>query len=181
MADDDPPGPGGSRRTWLVPLGAAAALIAGAESLSVSWNVNAPLDAAGGFAIRWGTENAVHETGELTVTLSEDQDRGASWAPNIDVGAGLGGDQFRPRAVVDVARNVYVVFQDTTDGARIVASRFDSEGSFAPPLAPSAVAGGMGVVGDNPTVATDRYGTVYVAWEENRDGPSPRVFFNRAE
>jgi hypothetical protein len=115
------------------------------------------------------------------VYFSSSSDQGASWETNVNVGAGLGGDQFRPRAVIDIARNVYVVFQDTTNGARVVFSRFNAQGSFDPPLAPSSQAGMAGVVGDHPTVAADRYGTVYVAWEENREGPTPRIFFNRAE
>jgi hypothetical protein len=106
---------------------------------------------------------------------------GATWSRNVDVGAGLGGDQFRPRAVVDVAGNVYVTFQDTTSGARVVFTRFNATGSFDPPLQPSSVAGSGGVVGDRPAVATDRYGTVYLAWEENRGGPSSRIVFSRAE
>jgi hypothetical protein len=115
------------------------------------------------------------------VFFSQSDDQGASWATNVNVGAGLGGDQFSPRAVIDIARNVYVAFQDTTSGARVVFSRFNALGSFDPPLAPSAQAGMAGVVGDHPSVAADRYGTVYVAWEENRDGATPSVFFNRAE
>jgi hypothetical protein len=38
-----------------------------------------------------------------------------------------------------------------------------------------------GVVGDARTVATDRYGGVYVAWQENREGPDPHIFFARAQ
>lgn len=41
--------------------------------------------------------------------------------------------------------------------------------------------GAGGVVGDYPTVATDRYGAVYVAWQENRNGPNTDIFFARAE
>jgi hypothetical protein len=85
------------------------------------------------------------------------------------------------RAVVDVAGSAYVTFQDTTSGARVVFTRFNATGSFDPPLQPSRVAGSGGVVGDRPAVATDRYGTVYLAWEENRGGPTPRIVFSRAE
>jgi hypothetical protein len=35
--------------------------------------------------------------------------------------------------------------------------------------------------GDEPTVAADRYGGVYVAWQENRDGSDTDVFFARAQ
>jgi len=101
--------------------------------------------------------------------------------PNIEVGSGLGGDQFRPDAVVDVARNVYVAFQDTTSGAEVVFSRFNASGTFDPPLAPSTRAGSAGVVADNPSVATDRYGAVYLAWDENRSGPEKDVVFARAD
>jgi hypothetical protein len=71
--------------------------------------------------------------------------------------------------------------EDTTSGARVVFTRFNATGSFDPPLQPSRVAGSGGVVGDRPAVATDRYGTVYLAWEENRGGPTPRIVFSRAE
>ncbi|MCP4204006.1 MAG: hypothetical protein GY769_18970 [bacterium] len=37
--------------------------------------------------------------------------------------AGYSDDQFRPQAVVEVARNVYVAFQDTTDGQRVFFAR----------------------------------------------------------
>jgi hypothetical protein len=119
--------------------------------------------------------------GGANVYFSLSSDGGATWAANVDVGAGLGGDQFRPRAVVDVAGNVYVTFQDTTSGARVVFTRFNATGSFDPPLQPSRMAGSGGVVGDRPAVATDRYGTVYLAWEENRGGPATRIVFSRAE
>jgi hypothetical protein len=118
--------------------------------------------------------------GGANVYFSSSSDGGASWAPNVDVGVGLGGDQFRPQAVVDVANNVYVAFQDTSDGQKVVFSRFNDMGGFDPPLAPSTRAGAMGIVGDHPTVATDLFGGVYVAWEENRNGPSTDIFFAQA-
>lgn len=104
--------------------------------------------------------------GGANVYFATSDDGGQSWSPNVDVGAGLGGDQFHPQAVVDVASNVYVAFQDTTDGQKVVFSRFNEEGTFDPPLASSTKAGQEGIVGDYPSVATDLYGTVYVAWED---------------
>ncbi|WP_434041342.1 MULTISPECIES: hypothetical protein [Sorangium] len=119
--------------------------------------------------------------GGANVYFATSDGGGQSWSPNVDVGAGLGGDQFHPQAVVDVASNVYVAFQDTTDGQKVVFSRFNEEGTFDPPLAPSTKAGQGGVVGDYPSVATDLFGAVYVAWEENRGGPDLDVVFARAE
>ncbi len=119
--------------------------------------------------------------GGANVYFSWSEDWGATWEPSVDVGAGLGGDQFQPQAVIDVAGNVYVAMQDTTDGARVIFTRFNSEGSFDPPLAPSSEAGSSGTVADHPVVATDRYGAVYVAWEENRGGPDTDIIFARAE
>lgn len=119
--------------------------------------------------------------GGSNVYFSVSQDAGVTWSANVDVGVGLGGDQFRPEAVVDVASNVYVAFQDTSDGQKVVFSRFNEEGTFDPPLVPGTRAGESGIVGDDPSVATDAYGTVYVAWEENRDGPDADVVFARAE
>ena len=84
-------------------------------------------------------------------------------------------------AVIDIAGNVYVAFQDTTQGARVIFSRFNAIGSFDPALVPSTKAGMAGVVADRPSVATDRYGTVYLAWQENRLGPTNEVVFSRAE
>ncbi|WP_434042569.1 MULTISPECIES: hypothetical protein [Sorangium] len=108
----------------------------------------------------------------MAAPFATSDDGGQSWSPNVAVGAGLGGDQFDPQAVVDVASNVYVAFQDTTDGQKVVFSRFNEEGTFDPPLAPSTKGGQEGIVGDYPSVATDLFGTVYVAWEENRGGPA---------
>ena len=118
--------------------------------------------------------------GGANVYFSWSDDWGESWEDNIDVGAGMGGDQFRPQAVVDVAGNVYVAMQDTSSGRRVVFSRFNAEGSFDPPLIPSGQAGAAGVVADNPAVAADHYGAVFVAWEEDRHG-NVDIFFARAE
>ena len=140
-------------------------------------NVSAAVDPqTGEFFATWEDRR-----GGANVFFSTSKDGGASWAPNVDVGAGLGGDQFHPRAVVDVAGNVYVALQDTTNGQRVVFSRFNENGTFDPPLAPSTVAGQGGVVGDHPSVATDLFGTIYVAWEENRNGPDLDVVFARAD
>jgi hypothetical protein len=119
--------------------------------------------------------------GGANVYFSWSEDHGVTWVPNVDVGAGLGGDQFHPDAVVDIAHNVYVAFQDTTAGARVVFSRFNVDGTFDPPLETSTAAGAGGVVADFPSVATDRYGAVYVAWEENRGGPDTDIIFARGE
>jgi hypothetical protein len=119
--------------------------------------------------------------GGANVYFSLSSNGGMTWARNIDVGAGLGGDQFNPMAVIDAAGNVYVAFQDTTQGARVVFSRFNAMGSFDPPLVPSTRAGMAGVVADRPSVTTDRYGTVYLAWHENRLGPTNEIVFSRAE
>jgi hypothetical protein len=119
--------------------------------------------------------------GGANVYFSWSEDHGVTWVPNIDVGAGLGGDQFHPDAVVDIAHNVYVAFQDTTAGARVVFSRFNADGTFDPPLETSTAAGMAGVVADFPSVATDRYGAVYVVWEENRGGPDTDIIFARGE
>jgi hypothetical protein len=98
----------------------------------------------------------------------------------VQVGVGLNGDQFHPQAAFDVAANVYVAFQDTTAGQKILFSRFNEQGGFDPPLAPSTRAGAAGVAADYPTVATDRFGSVYVAWQENRNGADTDIFFARA-
>ncbi|MBI5542908.1 MAG: exo-alpha-sialidase [Deltaproteobacteria bacterium] len=110
--------------------------------------------------------------GGASVRFTWSEDWGATFKPSIDVGAGLGGDQFHPRATIDPARNVYVAFQDTTNGARVVFSRFSSGGTFDPPLSPSRSAGSGGVAADFPAVATDRHGTVYVAWRRTAAAPS---------
>lgn len=106
---------------------------------------------------------------------------GQTWLANVDVGVGLSGDQFHPQAAVDVAGNVYVAFQDTTAGQKILFSRFNEQGGFDPPLEPSTRAGAEGISADFPTVATDRFGAVYLAWQENRNGPDTDVFFARAQ
>ena len=76
---------------------------------------------------------------------------------------------------------MYVAFQDTTSGQKVLFSRFNEEGTFDPPLAPSSEAGAGGISADWPSVATDRFGSVYVAWQENRNGAQVDVFFARAE
>jgi hypothetical protein len=119
--------------------------------------------------------------GGANVYFTFSENWGMTWTRNIDVGAGFQGDQFRPRTVVDAAHNVYVAFQDTSNGQRVLFSRFNTMGTFDPPLQPSRAAGMGGVVADYPAVATDRYGAVYVAWQENRNGPDIDIFFARAE
>lgn len=118
--------------------------------------------------------------GGANVYFSWSEDWGETWEENVDVGAGLGGDQFRPQAVVDIAGNVYVAMHDRSEGHRIVFTRFNAEGSFDPPLIPSSEAGAAGVVADHPAVAADHYGAVYVVWQEDRHGDND-IFFARGE
>jgi hypothetical protein len=133
-----------------------------------------------------------HRTGQVMATwedrrgganiyFSRSFDGGITWEPNIDTAAGLSGDQFHPLAVVDPGRNVYVVFLDTTNGQRPLFSRFNPDGTFDPPLEVSTAAGQAGAAADEPTVAMDEYGTVFVAWTENREGAETDLFFARAE
>ena len=56
--------------------------------------------------------------GGANVYFSWSEDWGQTWEDNIDVHAGMGGDQFRPQAVVDVAGSVYVaMLLPAADGA----------------------------------------------------------------
>jgi hypothetical protein len=119
--------------------------------------------------------------GGANVYFSRSFDDGATWEPNLETGAGLGGDQFTPQAVIDPGRNAYVFFVDTTDGRRPLFSRFNPDGTFDPPLQASERAGKAGASANNPSVATDRYGTIYAVWSENRGGPDINLFFARAE
>jgi hypothetical protein len=119
--------------------------------------------------------------GGANVYFSRSFDNGASWEPNLETGAGLGGDQFTPQAAIDPGRNAYVLFIDTTDGRRPLFSRFNPDGTFDPPLEASDRAGKAGAAANNPSVATDRYGTIYAVWSENRDSPDLNIYFARAE
>lgn len=119
--------------------------------------------------------------GGANVFFSASNNNALSWDLNIRPGTGLTGDQFRPKAVVDPGRNVYVIFQDTTNGQRPLFSRFNPDGTFDPPLVVSEAAGRAGTVGDNPDVVIDNFGTIYVTWDENRDSPDVDIYFARAE
>jgi hypothetical protein len=119
--------------------------------------------------------------GGANVYFSHSFDNGATWEPNLETGAGLGGDQFTPQAAIDPGRNAYVFFVDTTDGRRPLFSRFNPDGTFDPPLEASERAGKAGAAANNPSVATDRYGTIYAVWSENRDSPDLNIFFARAD
>ncbi len=119
--------------------------------------------------------------GGANVFFSSSDDNGQTWLVNIETGAGLSGDQFTPKAVVDPGRNIYVVFLDTSDGKRPMFSRFNPEGTFDPPLPVSTAAGMAGAEARNPAVAIDNFGTIYVTWAENRDSPNVDIYFARAE
>lgn len=119
--------------------------------------------------------------GGANVYFSRSLDGGVTWSPNVQTGAGLSGDQFTPRAAVDPGRNVYVVFIDSTNGRRPMFTRFNPNGSFDPPLPVSTQAGTGGAAANDPAVALDAYGTIYVTWTENRGSPDQDVFFARAE
>lgn len=115
------------------------------------------------------------------VYFARSLDEGATFEPSVDVGVGLSGDQFQPRAVADPGRNVYVLFIDQSQGQKPLFSRFNPEGGFDPALSPSTQAGQGGVAASDAVVAVDLYGTVYAAWAENRGSSVPGVFFARAE
>jgi hypothetical protein len=67
-----------------------------------------------------------------------------------------------------------------TDDVYVGWDAFLGEGNTDIYLSTSANAGqSFGPV--TPSVATDRYGAVYVAWEENRGGPDTDIIFARGE
>ena len=119
--------------------------------------------------------------GGANVFFASSEDNGLTWGTNIQTGAGLGGDQFTPQAVVDPGRNVYVVFGDTTDGWRVVFSRFNPDRTFDPPLPVSTAAGKAGAVAEHPAVTIVRFGSIFVTWSENRASPNVDIYFARAE
>ena len=119
--------------------------------------------------------------GGANIFFSSSEDNGLTWGANIETGAGLAGDQFTPRAVVDPGRNIYVAFIDTSDGQRPMFSRFNPEQTFDPPLPVSTAAGMAGAAARHPTVAIDKFGTIYVTWSENRSSPDVDIYFARAE
>lgn len=119
--------------------------------------------------------------GGANIFFASSEDNGLTWGTNIETGAGLAGDQFTPKAVVDPGRNSYVVFIDTSDGHRPMFSRFNPDRTFDPPLPVSTAAGKAGATARNPAVAIDKFGSIFVTWSENRGSPNVDVYFARAE
>ncbi len=119
--------------------------------------------------------------GGANIFFASSEDNGLTWGTNIETGAGLAGDQFTPKAVVDPGRNSYVVFIDTSDGHRPMFSRFNPDKTFDPPLPVSTAAGKAGATAQNPAVAIDKFGSIFVTWSENRCSPNVDVYFARAE
>jgi hypothetical protein len=119
--------------------------------------------------------------GGANIFFALSEDNGLTWGTNIETGAGLDGDQFTPRAVVDPGRNSYVIFIDTSDGQKPMFSRFNPDRTFDPPLPVSTAAGAAGAAAQNPAVAIDKFGSIFVTWSENRGSPDIDVYFARAE
>ena len=115
------------------------------------------------------------------VYFSRSTNGGSVWETNLDSGNGLAGDQFQPVADVDPGRNVFVLFIDTSNGHRPLFNRFNALGVFETPKEVSAVAGTSGAVAKDPALTIDKFGRVYVAWSENRDGPVDNIFFARGQ
>lgn len=115
------------------------------------------------------------------VYFSRSTNGGSVWEANLDSGNGLAGDQFEPVADIDPGRNVFVLFIDTSSGARPLFNRFNALGVFETPKEVSSLAGTAGAVAKNPALIIDKLGRVYVAWSENRDGPVDNIFFARGQ
>jgi hypothetical protein len=60
-------------------------------------------------------------------------------------------------------------------------SRFNPDRTFDPPLPVSTAAGVAGAAAQNPAVAIDKFGSIFVSWSENRNSPNVDVYFARAE
>jgi len=119
--------------------------------------------------------------GGANIYYAQSLDSGITFTANVQTGAGLSGDQFTPKAVVDAGRNVYVLFIDNSDGQKPMFSRLNSDGGFDPALPVSTQAGTAGTAAKEPWVFVDNYGTVFTVWAENRGGPVDYIFFARAE
>ena len=116
------------------------------------------------------------------VYFTRSLDGGVTWdQENLDSGNGLQGDQSQPVAEVDPGRNVFVLFIDTNNGARPFFNRFNALGVFEIPKEVSSAAGSSGTEAKDPALTIDKFGRVYVAWSENRDGPVDNIFFARGQ
>ena len=60
-------------------------------------------------------------------------------------------------------------------------SRFNRDRTFDPPLPVSTAAGKAGATAQNPAVAIDKFGSIFVTWSEDRGSPNVDVYFARAE
>jgi hypothetical protein len=128
------------------------------------------LDAAGNPVVAWEDRRG----GDWDIYVARSLDGGASFGPGVPVdhtGAGTA-DQTEPALRFDGAGRLHVVWQDGRSGdLDVYASRsLDGGQSFRQNVRVDDAGGGSGDQA-RPSVAVDAAGTVFVAWQDEREDP----------
>src|SRR5437016_1582321 len=124
--------------------------------------------------------------GNADIYYANSTDGGLSFNPSSRVNNDAGGaDQGAPAIAVAPNRDVQVVWRDArsaaTKGTDIYAARSTNRGAtWIYPATPWVNDDSGNVAQQEPTIAIDRAGTIYVAWTDFRSGPNPDIYAARS-
>jgi hypothetical protein len=135
---------------------------------SLSGDQNDPsiaVDASGNVYVAWRDSR----NGDFDIYFAKSTDGGASFGTNLRVDDSLGGGQYDPSIAVDASGNVYVAWRDHRNGIddMYFAKSTDGGASFGTNLrVDDSLGGGQ----EDPSIAVDASGDIYVAWQDSRNG-----------
>src|SRR2546430_2688417 len=124
--------------------------------------------------------------GNPAIYYANSTDGGLSFNPSSRVNNDAGGaDQGAPAIAVAPNRDVDVAWRDArsaaTKGTDIYAARSTNRGAtWIYPATPWVNDDSGNVAQQEPTIAIDRAGTIYVAWTDFRSGPNPDTYAARS-
>jgi uncharacterized repeat protein (TIGR01451 family) len=141
------------------------------------WYPSLAVDVGGTLYLAWQDSR----NGDYDIYFARSTDGGTTWSANVRVHDDVGSaDQHAPSLAVDGDGNIYVVWLSDPGGSGFVnlyfARSIDSGVTWSPDIQINDGPGGAS--GTGPSLAAGGSGNVYVAWQDDRNGPD--IYFARS-
>jgi len=124
---------------------------------------------------------ADNSKGLSRIGFTKSNDGGNTFDPPLPVDGYLFANQFSPAVAVDPSGNVFVVWEDYSEGdADILISRYDGTGFGSPRKVNLGIDSGVMDYDTTPAIAINSTGDIYVVWEHRSDSIDhyPDIYFS---
>jgi hypothetical protein len=132
------------------------------------------VDDAGNIYIVWTD----HRDDEIDIYFTNSSDGGNTFSTNIKVNNDIeDGAQIEPSIAVDGAGNIYVVWKEYRNGENDIYFAKSTDGGNSFSASKRVNDDGIGKTQDQPSIAVDSAGNIYIAWRDSRDNYNWDIYF----